>query len=272
MPRAFKAFALNKPVQLPYLHGQGLEILIERPNIRPSKVSTIVQRATIPITTVARTKAVHRSGASSEAGAGGSEQPSDVVSDSTLVLACIDGERFAFDELVRRYQRQAVGVSYRLLGNTHDALEVTQDAFLKAYTSLKSLQNPEAFGGWILRIVSNLSLNARRGRKSRSSLRLSDLMTEDANSGLKMSPDSVWTASETGPLHRLESQEMGDRLSAALASLPEKQQLALVMFTIEQLPQKDIAEALACSVEAVKWHVFQGRKKLKKILKDHLQQ
>ena len=70
---------------------------------------------------------------------------------------------------------------------------------------------------------------------------------------------------------RLETfKEMGERLQAALGELPEKQRLALVMFAIEGLPQKDVAEALGCSVEAVKWHVFQGRKKLKEMLKEHL--
>ena len=63
---------------------------------------------------------------------------------------------------------------------------------------------------------------------------------------------------------------MGKRLQEALAQLPEKQRLAIVMFTIEEMPQKQVAEALHCSVEAVKWHVFQGRKKLKEILKDYL--
>jgi RNA polymerase sigma factor (sigma-70 family) len=55
-----------------------------------------------------------------------------------------------------------------------------------------------------------------------------------------------------------------------LAQLPEKQRLAIVMFTIDEMPQKQVAEALNCSVEAVKWHVFQGRKKLKELLKEHL--
>src|SRR6476659_1353859 len=97
-------------------------------------------------------------------------------SDGTLVERVLGGERKAFDELIRKYQRQAVAVSYRLLGNTHDALEVTQDAFLKAYTSLDTLQKPEAFGGWLLRIVSNLSLNFRRSRRTRSQLPLDDLL------------------------------------------------------------------------------------------------
>ena len=87
--------------------------------------------------------------------------------DKELVVAVLNGRREAFDELIRRYQRQAVAVSYRLLGNSHDALEVTQDAFLKAYTSLSTLQRPEAFGGWLMRIVSNLSLNFRRSRRTR---------------------------------------------------------------------------------------------------------
>ena len=63
---------------------------------------------------------------------------------------------------------------------------------------------------------------------------------------------------------------MGRKLQEAMNKLPEKQRLAIIMFTIEEMPQKEVAQALDCSVEAVKWHVFQGRKKLKEILKDHL--
>src|SRR5215207_8209475 len=97
--------------------------------------------------------------------------------DGQLVLRAADGDRKAFDELIVKYQRQAVAVSYRLLGNTNDALEVTQDAFLKAFTSLSTLQKPEAFGGWLMRIVSNLSLNYRRSRRTRKSqLPLDDLL------------------------------------------------------------------------------------------------
>src|ERR671933_846844 len=102
--------------------------------------------------------------------------PASGPSDGRLVEHVLAGDRKAFDELIARYQRQAVAVSYRLLGNTNDALEVTQDAFLKAFTSLASLQKPEAFGGWLMRIVSNLSLNYRRSRKTRSQLPLDDLL------------------------------------------------------------------------------------------------
>src|SRR3954469_12781051 len=103
--------------------------------------------------------------------------PPQGPSDGQLVGDVLAGNRKAFDELIRRYQRQAGAVSYRLLGNSQDSLEVTKDAFLKAFTSLDTLQKPEAFGGWLMRIVSNLSLNYRRSRKTRSSqLPLDDLL------------------------------------------------------------------------------------------------
>ncbi|HZZ42024.1 MAG TPA: RNA polymerase sigma factor [Tepidisphaeraceae bacterium] len=199
-------------------------------------------------------------------------EPTETLSpsDGMLVAETLGGRRSAFDELIQRYQRQAIAVSYRLLGNTHDASEVTQDAFLKAYSSLTSLQKPEAFGGWLLRIVSNLSLNYRRGRKTRSQLPLDDVLGPIDSGQTQASGRSEWMSKSGDPSRSMESREMGGRLQQALSQLPEKQRLAITMFTIEEMAQKDIAEALNCSVEAVKWHVFQGRKKLKELLKDYL--
>jgi RNA polymerase sigma-70 factor (ECF subfamily) len=180
-----------------------------------------------------------------------------IRSDAQLVEDVIAGRQAAFDELIRRHQRQAVAVSYRLLGNSQDALEVTQDAFLKAFAGIKTLQKPAAFAGWLMRIVSNLSLNYRRSRKNQSQLPLDDCLGAEARSG--------------DPVHDLESREMGKKLHEALGVLPEKQRLAIVMFAIEKMPQRDVAEVLECSVEAVKWHVFQGRKKLKELMREELE-
>lgn len=183
--------------------------------------------------------------------------------DAVLVRRTLAGDRSAFDSLVRQYQRPAVAVSYRLLGKTEDALEVVQEALLKAYRSLDTLQKPEAFAGWLMRIVSNLSLNRRRGRRASAALPLDDLLAvgeRDPEAGGD-SPD---------PQRILQGRELGERLKLAMAALPDKQRLALELFTIEQLPQKQVAETLGCSVEAVKWHVFQGRKKLKEALRDVL--
>jgi RNA polymerase sigma-70 factor (ECF subfamily) len=191
-------------------------------------------------------------------------------SDGDFVTRSLAGDRQAFDELIRRYQRQAVAVAYRRLGNNHDALEVTQDSFLKAFTSLSTLQKPEAFGGWFLRIVSNLSLNFRRSRKHRNQLPLDDLLGT-ADSGHTESGGSEWMARSGNPVQQLQGRELGQKLHDALQQLPERQRQAILMFTVDELPQKDVAAALNCTVEAIKWHVFQGRKKLKELLKDDLQ-
>ena len=181
--------------------------------------------------------------------------------DARLVRQTLAGDKRAFDQLVERYQRPAISVAYRLLGKVDDAQEVAQDAFLKAFRSLDSLQKPEAFAGWLMRIVSNLSLNFRRGRKTRSQLPLDDLLQSDDRDP-RAGGDSV------DPERVLAGKELGEKLRLALEQLPEKQRMAILLFTIEQLPQKQVAETLNCSVEAVKWHVFQGRKKLKDMLKD----
>lgn len=198
-------------------------------------------------------------------------QADGAPSDGVLVEQALGGQRSAFDVLIKRYQRQAVAVSYRLLGSSHDALEVSQDAFLKAFSNLATLQKPEAFGGWLMRIVSNLSLNYRRSRKTRKSqLPLDDLLGAAEAGQSDQGTGSDWMAQSGDPVRRLESEEMGKRLQAALHELPEKQRLAIVLFAIEGRPQKEVAEMLECSVEAVKWHVFQGRKKLKDLLKGYL--
>mgnify|MGYP005844948989 CR=1 FL=1 len=193
-----------------------------------------------------------------------SQSPASATpTDGDLVLQTLAGRRQAFDELIRRYQRQAVAVSYRLLGNTQDALEVTQDAFLKGFKSLDTLERPEAFGGWLMRIVSNLSLNYRRGRKLRATLPLDDLLAPAEGHQQADAGSSEWMAGNGDPGHAASSREMGQKLQ-------EKQRLAIVMFTIEQMPQKQVAQAMECSVEAVKWHVFQGRKKLRELMQEYL--
>jgi len=182
--------------------------------------------------------------------------------DGELVAAVRHGRRAAFDELVERYQRQATAVSFRLLGNIHDALEVCQEAFVRAYRKLDSLDDPERFGPWLLRIVTNLSLNFRRSRGPR--LSLEDCLVAEDESRDERIADSPH--SEDRPGAKLAGRELEERIHAGLAELPPQQRAALVLFSVEQLPQKDVAQILNCSVEAVKWHVFQARKKMKAYL------
>ena len=87
--------------------------------------------------------------------------------DGELVRSAKRGDLGAFEKLVERYQRQVTAVSYRMLSNREDAMDVVQDSFLKAFDKLDTLTQPGRFGPWLMRIVSNLSLNYRRSRALR---------------------------------------------------------------------------------------------------------
>lgn len=186
--------------------------------------------------------------------------------DADLVRAARDGRRDAFDTLVSTYQRRATAVAYRLLGNLQDALEVSQEAFIRAYRNLDSLERPERFGPWLLRIVTNLSLNFRRGRRPRLSLE-DCVLSEDARRDECLADADH---SDGRPGAQLAAAELQEQIQHALGELTPAQRTALVLFSMEQLPQKEVAEIMQCSVEAVKWHVFQARKRMKQRLAEYL--
>ncbi len=190
------------------------------------------------------------------------------LSDAELVRRTRDGKREAFDVLIERHQRRATAVAYRLVGNLHDALEVCQNAFVRGFRNLETLEDPDRFGGWLLRIVTNLSLNFRRDRAvGGPRLSLDDCIIEDQPFSDRLAePDH----SDQQPGAALAANELSARMQRELAQLPEQQRLALVLFSVENMPQKEVAAIMGCSVEAVKWHVFQARKRLKERLEDFL--
>lgn len=190
-------------------------------------------------------------------------------SDAQLVTRSRAGEPRAFDLLVLRYQRRAASVAYRLLGDLHDAMEVCQEAFIRAFQRLDTLENPERFRPWLLRIVTNLSLNSRRARAAaRRRVSFDDcLLNPESPSGRRL--NEVRSAAYRPEVHAFAT-ELAAALRQALARLTRQQRAALVLFSIEQLPQREVAIIMGCSVEAVKWHVFQARKKLRTMLAEYI--
>ncbi len=185
--------------------------------------------------------------------------------DGPAARAAANGDLSAFEVLVERYQRRANAVAYRLLSNVDDAMEVVQDSFVKAYENLQSLSHPERFGAWLMRIVANEALNRRRARALRQTSPL-EVQSEDS----ERAAPPVADARGVSPLEKASATELKGIIDEAIASLPQMQRQALVMFSIGKMPQKDVAKALGCSTAVVKWHVFAARKKLKEILADFL--
>jgi RNA polymerase sigma-70 factor, ECF subfamily len=184
-----------------------------------------------------------------------------------LVTRAADGDAEAFGQLVRAYQRRVVSIAYRLLGNAEDASDVSQDAFVRAFKNLDQLADASRFGPWLLRIVSNLSLNYRRSRATRAATSLDDgveAVAEIRNptTGLKLVTDG----GDGGELPA----DLQAAIGQAMEQLPEQQRLTLILFSVEGVPQKEVAEILDCTVELVKWNVFQARKKLKGLLAEYV--
>jgi RNA polymerase sigma-70 factor (ECF subfamily) len=183
------------------------------------------------------------------------------------VLNARHGDLAAFERLVAAHQKRCLGLAYRLLSNMDDAMEVVQDAFLKAFDKLGTLAEPARFGPWLLRIVGNLALNRRRSRALRRTIPLDASAAGGGEASLEeVRPDPKAPA----PDARMSSDDLQRLIQRTLDELPPMQRDALVLFSVQKLPQKEVAQMLGCSVEAVKWHVFTARKKLKERLKDYL--
>ena len=172
------------------------------------------------------------------------------VDDRELVDRVKRGDAPAYDTLVRRYVRRAMAVARRLLGNTEDAEDLVQDAFIRALDRIHTFDNRRAFGPWFFRLLVNTGLNARKAR----ALRTTEPEQPEAESG------------EPGPHQRLESKEIRERFIAALESLPPRQRMIVSMFEVDGLSTADIARTLGISEETVRWHHHQARRTLRRTL------
>lgn len=184
-----------------------------------------------------------------------------------LVKAARNGDRAAFDALVRLYERQAVAVTTRMLGNLDDGLEAAQEGFIKAYQALDQLKDDNVFKSWLMRIMVNQALNRRRHRARRPALPLEPIRYDyDDHAGYGADLDS----SDPGPVEQLEGKELALALQQAIDELPEKLRVPLILFSVEKMPQKDIAQMLGTSLQTVKWSVFEARRRLRHKLRNIL--
>ena len=185
-------------------------------------------------------------------------QISEVASeDARLVAAAQGGDRQAFARLFEKYRTPSYHIAYRLLGHQQDALDVVQESFIKAFVGLEKFRGGSSFKTWLFRIVTNCSLDRRRSRLVRKS---GSLDIEEAPDPPDRSHDS------DEPWRNLERQELKIRIDAALASIPENNRTAFVLFAIEGVSYREIAEILNISIGTVMSRIFYARQKLQQIL------
>lgn len=182
------------------------------------------------------------------------------ASDETLAQAVKHGDRDAFAELVGRHQQRVYAVAYRYTRRHEDALDVAQEALLKAYRNIGQWRPTGAFQSWLTRLTVNQAIDhLRRTRRHREALR--------------------GTQPEAGPHEpagrevdetdrRAGQREIDARVQQALDVLSPAQRTTFVLRHYEGMPLAEIAPVLGCSVGSVKVHLFRALRKLRDELSD----
>jgi RNA polymerase sigma-70 factor (ECF subfamily) len=172
------------------------------------------------------------------------------VPDAELAALAQAGDREAYGTLVMRYAPQARRVARAILGNPEDADDAAQDGFLAALRHLGRYDPDRPFGPWLVRIVANAAADRRRRRKVRRTEELSPLAATAA----------------PGPVEVTDRRALRAALEAALADLPERQRVAVLLFDVEGYSHAEIAGILEVPEGTVRSDVFHARRALREPL------
>jgi len=186
------------------------------------------------------------------------------VSDAIAVERTLAGDRDAYRVLVERHSRNVYRLAYRMTGNGHDAEEVVQEAFLRAYQKLKQFAGQANFGTWVYRIAANYAIDRIRQRGSEDSRR--EMQTRVSEDGLQVDPVAVAPDPAPSPERLAQSAQLGAKMQEALATLTPAERTAIVMRHWEGCAIEEIAAVLKSSNNATKNTVFRAVAKLRKAL------
>jgi len=185
--------------------------------------------------------------------------------DAELVKRVQAGERKAFDILILKYQAKVVSLVGRYVKNPQDALDVAQEAFIKAYRALARFRGDSAFYTWLYRIAINTAKNhlVATGRRPPSSdIDASDAEYFSSNTNLH----DIAT-----PENQLAEAEMANLLQQTIQALPEDLRTALLLRELDGLSYEAIADAMSCPIGTVRSRIFRARDVIDKQLKPLLE-
>jgi len=187
------------------------------------------------------------------------------VSAAELVRLAKAGDLTAFEELVSRHERQVYSLALRMLQNTHDAEDVTQQALVSAIQHLNGFRGDASFATWLNRIATFAALKVIRKRKGLDTISLEEATEPQEDHDSIPHPEYIadWRQS---PEQLVERNEIRQLLDAALAQLDEKYRLVFLLRDVEGLSVKETAEALGLGEGNVKMRLLRARLQLREQL------
>jgi RNA polymerase sigma-70 factor, ECF subfamily len=174
--------------------------------------------------------------------------------EGSLIDRCVSGDASAFRELVELHMRRAYDLAYSILGNHHDADDVSQETFVRVHRALPSFRAESEFTTWLHRIVTNLALDRCRQRKREFSR--------------TVFLDDSYVASTMKSAEEMMSADQSQQVERALHTLPTMQRAVVILRHMDGLSTKQVSGILRCSEGTVKTHLHRGLKKMYDLLQD----
>jgi RNA polymerase sigma-70 factor, ECF subfamily len=190
------------------------------------------------------------------------EKDHSSAEDRTLVREAQAGDMAAFEELVSRHRDKIYARAYSMMRNEEEAVDLSQEAWVKGWQRLRQFQGESSFATWMTRIVINLCLDQLRRQKRQRAESIEEMDEESGGVERQMPVVTV------NPTERLERAELRERIDQALGQLSETHRTALVLCEFEEMEYKEIAKAMNCSIGTVMSRLFYARRKLAALLAD----
>ena len=188
--------------------------------------------------------------------------------DLKKIGAFLAGDQTAFEFLFDKYRERVFNVAFRFVRNKDDALEVTQDVFIRAYQALEKFKTDSKFYTWLYRIATNRAIDYLRTRKAKPAISASVLDDAVGSEGSSFT-DRIADTRTPDPSEHSQRHEIAQGILAAVEELTEKHRVVFLLHAVEQLAYKEIAEVVGCSIGTVMSRLFYARKKLQELLKDY---
>lgn len=187
----------------------------------------------------------------------------DSDEEKLLIEQAQSGDRMAFEELIRRHDREILRLAFHMLGNREEAREVFQETFLKAYRSLSRFRFESSFYTWIYRIATNVGLDHLRKRQTLKEEVSYESDTEAHPDRPALKDTLAATTYYSNPERRLYGKEVGARIQEALKTLSEKERLVFELRHYQGLRLKMIGEIMGSTEETAKNYLFRATQKLR---------
>ena len=185
-------------------------------------------------------------------------------SDAALVQRVQQGERSAFDLLVAKYQHKILNLVMRYVKDPSEAMDVAQEAFIKAYRAVPNFRGDSAFYTWLYRIAINTAKNHLVAARRRPLSLEAELPESDA-----FEPFAVLRDIDT-PERLALTDEIGEAIASAVEDLPDELRTAILLREIEGMSYEEIAQAMDCPVGTVRSRIFRAREAIDKRIQDLL--